>query len=171
MKTPLEVVIEGENIIAKFANQIVKKVMPVLETLEGQQILTAKGELTAKAQKLLKPLLPEQFKGKSGENFLWKACYFDSSDYSLTIHFRASLNGGSYDVTPSTAFTKYFEKTVYIGNISNQVLKNCYEVEKYKTVNLNAEKKKVEKYKKLKEQLDTLKSSINSEVKEHFYIK
>lgn len=171
MRTPIEIIIEGENIIEQFTSDTANKVISALPEFIGKKITTADNTLTKKAANVLKPLITSLEKGKLGENYISKQCYFRSSDYTLYLHVRVCINGGSYDVQPNTAFTKYFERTVALGYLESTFLTELAEIDEPKKIDLPTELINVEKYKQLESELRELKYSINSEVREYFSIR
>ncbi len=96
-------------------------------------------------------------------------CRLDNSYNKLVLVFKICLNGGSYDVSPSTAYTKYSETWVELGVLNkNETLEIVFTTDEIiethnldQQLDLDTELYNINEYKILLEKADQAKRKIN----------
>lgn len=139
-------------------------ILPLLVKFIGKKIFTLKGRAKIFEVAFLNPK-PIPFEG----GFVSiQRCFFTNEYNELKLRFCLCFNGGSYDVRPSTAYTKYVEREVNVGKLeNNEKLTSLYELKDIissygfdKVLNVEEEIKAIEEYAKLKELAEQAKSRI-----------
>lgn len=175
MKTPLTVITEGKLELNKIIKDTLKVVLPALEKFQGKKISKTDASLM-KSVESLKALMPT-LKRADGSSYPIARINFQYNE--IQIVFRICKSGGSYDVTPSTAYCEWFERSVCIGQTHNQVLVgvdnynsivSAYDLDK-KPLNIDDQMTKVEEFKKLQKELHDLYYSIDSAIRDDQYIR
>ncbi len=95
-------------------------------------------------------------------------CYLSNKYNKLVLTYCLCFNGGSYDVRPSTAYTRYVERNVEIGTLeNNEKLTSLFDFDELvnlyrfnRVLNLEDEIKAIEEYAKLKALTEEAKSKI-----------
>lgn len=172
--TKLQLEIHGQNELKKLAKHVLTTLIPLLKPFLNQKLFTADG-LSAKAKKTidlqtimksvnLDPLLKGHF---------CKAhiCFIENSYNSLRLKLSICLNGGSYDVTPNTAYCQYFDQTFYIGKTSEKdytILTELTNIDKliaeYELNMLTSVEREIlliNQWKELKEQVEKIEKKIS----------
>lgn len=111
--TSLEIKIMAVNALQEHAKRILAHEIAGFKKLIGVDAFKVDGSMKAKYHfdKM------ERVSQKFGENWLSVDYYRDKTDSSIRISIKVCINGGSYEVTPSTAFCIYHEESYYIANI------------------------------------------------------
>ena len=127
-RTQLNIHVQGLNLLNTYTTEFVPKVLEALTGLIGAKIFLANGD---KSKKLVAIALPTRTKGLDifTDTFVDYSFYLTESYGSLQMRISLCINGGSYDVKPTTAFTQYFDKTVHLGDIKDGVLQSLVSVE------------------------------------------
>ncbi len=171
--TALELEIHGQNELKKLAKYALIKLIQLLNLYIDKKLFTSKG-LTTKAQQdinileLLKDFkLTPLTKGFVSLHFN----YLTFSYQSLTLKIGICLNGGSYDVTPKTAYCQYFDQTFYIGKMSEKdgtILKEVDSIDKlianYELNMLTSVERElllIKEWKEAKAQIETIEKKIS----------
>ena len=174
MQTPIEIVIEGENLVNKNAYEIIANLNDTIDSLVDKKIAKVDSTLTSKVTAILKPFLINDTYRKGGNHYSMSS-WLSTSKYHIILKVKICISGGSYDLQPNTAFTQYFQTLLYLGRIENGILKmnitgNGIAKVKPKKLTIKSQLKKVDDYKKLAEKLRTLKSEINPTILDRFYL-
>jgi hypothetical protein len=118
----IEQKVRAINALNKYAAQVYEHEKKHFQQFEGLDIFKVNGEIKQKYQH--DKMQPVEEKNEHGEHVSIHY-YMEKNNYNLQFKVKICLNGGSYDVTPSTAFCLYEYKTLYIMNIESGVLKPC----------------------------------------------
>jgi len=139
-------------------------ILPLLVKFIGKKIFTLKGR--AKTFEIdFSKSLPIAFEG--GFVSIHR-CYFTNKYNKLVLTYGLCFNGGSYDVKPSTAYTRYVDRDVEVGTLeNNEKLINLFDVEGIvnsygfnRVMNVDEELQAIEEYAKLKALTEQAKSKI-----------
>lgn len=168
MKTPINIVIEGNKELNTAIKETLKQILPALVFFLGKKIVKANNVLVKAADSLL-PLIVKDEKGERSVG------YITFAHGCMYINFKICKFGGSYDVRPSTAYTQYFERRVAIGQTVNDVLVSVEDYDKLvteydldKVIDLDAELKKIAKLNEMQKELDAFKQTIDYTVREYY---
>lgn len=170
MKTPISVITNANLELNQIIKDTLNDVLPHLSTFVGKKICKVDGSLMKSAESL-KALMPT-LKHANGSEYPIAHIRFEYR--TIIIYFKICKSGGSYDDKPSTAYCEYFERSVTIGQVPNQVLEGVnnyddiivgYNLNK-EPLNVLEEMAKVEKFKELKAELDELYRSIDSVIRD-----
>lgn len=106
-KTSLEVKVLAINTLNEYAGKIYQYEMEHFSKFIGQSIFKVDGSIKQKYdhEKLY-------FKGQMPDGTYYNLDYYFRSNRSFDIHITVCVNGGSYDVRPSTAFC-WYERTIF----------------------------------------------------------
>ena len=163
MTTPINIVIKGTNKLNKLIADSVPGILAELKNHIGKKVTKIDGDFLESIKPSLTKHLPTQERRP--------IAYFDNSDYSIRLEYKICLSGGSYD--DNTYYCKYFDQSVYLGNLKDQVLTEVRDgnlAEFQEKITVAKELKKVEQYKKLKEKANDIFNDIDENVKAHFYL-
>ncbi|MES2515941.1 MAG: hypothetical protein V4580_17440 [Bacteroidota bacterium] len=167
MKTPLKVIIDGDKELNSLIKQTLLIFLPALCAFAGKKICKADSTLV-KAADSLKDLIVKDARGYAIGYITFEYGY-------MYINFKICKSGGSYDVTPSTAYTQYFERRVEVGTFKGDQLTGVaildYIVKQYnldKDIDLDAEVAKIETLKAMQKELDKFKDTIDYTVREYY---
>jgi len=164
------------NLLHKEANKIIHLYIDHFNKFEGQKICNVGGEIGKKFAIRL-PGIDGNFEGAKYNIHSW----IETTNHSLIIRVKICLNGGSYDIQPSTAFCIYREINFYAFEIShswdntelNGVLKinPNYLFKPFKTNFKAIELQKIAtKVKKAAENYNKIADSMPYQFKDLFYI-
>jgi len=111
----LEIKVLAVNTLNEYAKKIIAHEVAGFKKLIGVDAYKADGSLKAKYHfdKL------ESVSQKLSDNWLSVEYFRDRSEYSVAISIKVCINGGSYEVTPATAFCHYENQTFYVARIEN----------------------------------------------------
>ncbi len=138
--------------------------LPLLVKFIDKKIFTLKGRAKTFEIEFSKSL-PIGFEG----GFVSiSRCYLTNKYNKLVLTYCLCFNGGSYDVKPSTAYTRYVERDVEIGTLeNNEKLTSLFEFDDLvnlyrfnRLLNVETEIKAIEEYAKLKALTEEAKSKI-----------
>ena len=154
----------------RFINKHLETVLNSLKPFIGQKILLSDCET---ASKKFTPFKPEQFKIKKENYFLDIHCWYEYGSYSVILKVKTCINGGSYDVKPSTAFCEYYTKCIYVCKVKNQVLTELETVEKsdFNTIDLNVINDQINDFNKANEKLSQLFYKIPEHIRKANYLR
>lgn len=176
-RTQLNIHVQGLNLMNEYTSQIVPQLLEAIKGLIGVKIFLADG---GKSKKLAAITLPNIVRGLDAatDTFLDYGYYLTSSYGILQMRINLCINGGSYDVKPSTAFTQYFEKTLHLGDIEDGILNSLVTTEaimynsalnkRYDEAGILAA---VDNYNEKAKELEVLKNKVPHEIRHLFYIK
>lgn len=116
-KSQIEIKVLSINTLYKYAAIIVKYEREHFSRFIGQNIFKVDGSIKQKYdhEKLT-------FDGFMEDGTHYNVHYWFNSRYSFDVKIRVCVNGGSYDVKPSTAFCQYDELNSTLFNLENNVL-------------------------------------------------
>lgn len=154
--------IHGKNEINRIGKEILTDLLPQLQKYVGIKIDTQKGFSSKFKYKILEPSVKPLEVGHfaSLHNY-----YLDCGNFDLKLKVKICLNGGKYE--DKTYYCQYFDQVFYLGIMENLTLISLESLEKQidyyslnEVINLDNEISKIEEYKTLKKELETLKGSI-----------
>jgi hypothetical protein len=173
----LKLEIQSQTALKKFSKNIIMAILPQLSPFIGKKIFLGDGT-SAKIFNLdmkgaAKEFQPEPIEGVA--HIMVQLCYVFAKYDKLQLKISLCLSGGSYDTKPSTAFTKYAERTYELGVCQgDQVLVSVDTVENitrdYKLddlLDLNKELTKIVEFQALQAKADEAKRQIK--VPESYY--
>lgn len=117
--TQLELKVLAVNTLQLHAKRILDYEIEQLTKLVGIDCFKVDGSLK---QKYMYPNL-KRISEKFGKNWLTVDYWSDKTEYDYRIHVKICINGGSYDVSPSTAFCIYQDESYYPFDIKDGKLK------------------------------------------------
>ena len=174
MQTPLQVKVEGQKELNQIIMNTLAAILPALGAFLGKKICKADDTLVKVAESI-KDLIP---KGTHPDNSEFPLAYISCRGTAMFINFRICKSGGSYDVTPSTAYSEYFLREIYIADVPNTELELVKDYDEIisaygldKVIDVEAEEAKVKEYEIMKKKLDDLYYSINPIFKDFYYLK
>ena len=148
----------GKNELNRLALVEINNILPQLEKYIGSKINTLNG-FSKKFNIEHLDLKPNPY--NNGFAMLHR-CYLTLSYHTLKLEFSICFNGGKYE--DHSYYCRYFDKTYYLGESKdNMVLDSIYPIEniiKSETINLDEQKKLIERYKELEKELSDLKYKI-----------
>ena len=123
----LELEVHATNELRRLAINEIANVLPQLQKYIGKKIFTLKGKAKSFEINLLNEV-PKAFDNGHASNHM---NYITHEYGKLVLRFKLCFNGGSYDVSPSTAYTKYIDHTIELGVIQNgEILTELHTSEK-----------------------------------------
>lgn len=154
---------------------IIGNLLPQLAPFLGKKITTLSGFSKKFVMDFLKPEL-RKFENVGHAKIV--GCRLDVNYNCLYLNLRLCFSGGSYDVQPVTAYTKYTEQRILLGNvINNETLKDLTNfddlVRVYGAANdldMAKELAAIKVYKMLAEQLAEAKKAINVDAEYYKYL-
>ena len=164
----LELEVHGKNELNRIILLELNNIYPQLESFIGKRITTQTGKSAKFIINFLKTN-PLPLKDGFAQN---SYTFIDAGTSSLWLKVKICINGGSYE--NRTAYCEYYEHDVYLGTIKDNILVLLDSISEIiertkidKTIDVEEEQIKIEKYKQMKKELESLKSSIK--VDEYFY--
>ncbi len=105
------------NLMHKYAKEFIEYELKHFNQFIGVNIFKVNGDIKQKYEheKL-------SFKGRLNDGTWCDVHYWFTSQYSFDIHVKLCINGGSYDVRPSTAFCHYEEQSYELFKIDKGIL-------------------------------------------------
>lgn len=170
----LQLEIHAKNELNRLAILIIKNLLPQLPQYLGKKITIADGFSKKFIVELFEPFV-NNFEGGCAQ------IVGNRLDYQydrLEIIIKLCFNGGSYEARPSTAYTKYIEKTFTIGDLeNNEVLNSIFTLDKiidtHKLTNVfdvETELAAINKYKELTQQLNDARRKIQVDAEYYKYL-
>jgi hypothetical protein len=161
--------IHGKNELTRIILEQLTHVYPQLEKFVGKKINTQSG----KSAKFIIDFkeIPAKLCKLTENNFAQnQGCYFNITNYSIYLNFKLCFNGGKYE--DKTYYCRYFERSVYLGEMDNATLKNLTDLNElindlYQIINIDEEQAKLNKYHELKDKLEAVRTTIK--VDSEFY--
>lgn len=151
--------------LKNFAKKALAEILPQMAQFIGKKIFTTDG---SKA-KIFK-LDPDKIaiEQTQGMHTMVQNCYIFARYGKLQLRICICMNGGSYDVKPSTNWTKYIDRDIEIGISEDgqivdslDTLENIIELHGLdKVINEEAEIMKIKQYKDLLKQAEDVKRTI-----------
>lgn len=131
-RNALDIQAEGLNVLNQYALELVNHFIPLLQPLVGSKIKLADGSRSNKFSSLVDRYEKENIKtdNEGIKKFISFQYWFDMS-YSLRMHVKICINGGSYD--DNSYYCEYIEKSIHLGDIDGQILKCLDTAEKITT--------------------------------------
>lgn len=173
--TQLQQRIEGTNYLNAERLKLLKAIQNDLKTMEGQKVQLSTGE-RAKKWTLKSDTTKKETVINGEKVYLSFSWYYDLSHSFVTLKMKVCINGGSYDVRPSTAFCQYIESSDYIARLENQCLKDtddidqCIENAQNEVENPLNEvifNEQLKEYKQAKEVLERIKETVHYKLKDY----
>jgi hypothetical protein len=157
------------NILAKKAIAII---LPQLAQFVGKKVFTADG---SKAKIFNIDLSKITIDAIEGMHTMVQNCYLTTKHNKLYLVLKISCNGGSYDVKPNTAWTKYVGVDIELGQSKDgQIIDSINTIDEVielhnfnNIINLEEEIEKINVYKELEKQAAEAKRKIK--VSAEFY--
>jgi hypothetical protein len=130
LKKATKIDIYGLNRINEISMNLVEQIIPQLKEYLNQKIIT-KSDRPLFLSKIKFNYDRQPVNEKEGDHFNTTTAHIDLSYGSnIWLKVKTCLNGGEYDAKPySTYYCQYFEKTIYIGEIKEQILTQLKETE------------------------------------------
>lgn len=113
-KTNLEVKVLAINTLYEYAQKFYEYEKKHFSQFIGKDIFKVDGSIKAKYEHERL-----SFKGQLPDGTWYNAHYWFESKYSFDIHVKICVNGGSYDVKPTTAFCQYEEISIKLFDIKD----------------------------------------------------
>jgi hypothetical protein len=165
----LKLEIHGKNEINRIALNQINHIYPQLQKFVGKKINTLNGKSAKfiidfkKEDANICQLTDNDYASNQG-------CYFEFGRSAIYLHIRLCFNGGKYD--DHTYYCQYFEKTIYLGDMENNELKNLVSLESLikdltEVLDIILEQAKLNRYHELKQQLEAVRETIK--VDSEFY--
>lgn len=117
------------NAINEYSETLVNFLLPELQKYIGKRIFLVNG---TKAKIFELPEL-ERSDVKEADKYIGYSYYINEQYNKVCLHVRVRINGGSYDVRPSTAYCQYNDRTIELGDTENGILKTVDTLEKIVT--------------------------------------
>jgi hypothetical protein len=147
-KTQAEVKVLAVNTLYQYAEQFFNYERQYFSQYLGQSIFKVDGSVKAKYEHE-----KQSFKGQLPDGTWVNAHYWFTNRYNcFDIHIKICVNGGSYDVKPSTAFCQYDEMTLEMFKIEDgklidspqdiSHLKERFDIDSLKAIAANIEQAK-----------------------------
>lgn len=148
-----------------FAKKAIAIVLPQLAQFIGKKVFTADG---SKAKIFNIDLSKITIDPIEGMHTMVQNCYLTTKYNKLCLVLKISCNGGSYDVRPQTAWTKYVGTDIEIGQSKDgQIIDSIDTIENIvklhnldNIINLEEEIEKINTYKSLEKQAEEAKRKI-----------
>jgi len=106
-KTAVEIKVLAINTLYEYAEKYFNHEKQRLSAFIGMDIFKVDGSFKAKYDS---PKLSDKLQLPDG-TWLNAHYWFNNNNYSLDLHVKICVNGGSYDVNPTTAFCQYEEQS------------------------------------------------------------
>jgi hypothetical protein len=168
LKLATKIDIYGINRVNEISINLIEVIIPQLKEYINQKIVT-KSDRPIFMSKVRLNFDRNPVNGKDGEHFNTTTAYINLSYGSnMWLNVKTCLNGGDYEAKPySTHYCQYFDKSIYLGEIKDQILtrlENIEEIiENYKlNVKLDSDiiNKQIKEYNELMEQAEKIKISL-----------
>ena len=171
----LKLEIHSKNESNRIILLIIANLLPQLVPFLDKKITTLNGFSKKFVMDFLKPKI-NLFENEGFGSIVM--CRLDVKYNCLYLNLKLCFNGGSYEIQPVTAFTKYIEQSILLGNIiNNEVLKDLtnfdelvrvYGIEN--NIQIEQELANIKIYKMLAEQLAEAKKAINVDAEYYKYL-
>lgn len=112
----LKLEIHSKNESNRIILLIIANLLPQLAPFLNKKITTLSGFSKKFVMDFLKPKV-NLFENEGFASIV--GSYLDVKHNCLYLNLRLCFNGGSYDVQPTTAYTKYTEQRILLGNVIN----------------------------------------------------
>lgn len=167
--------IQAQNALKAFAKTILSAVLPQLTQFIGKKIFLGDGSKSKIFNIDINKFAPAPIKGMHVQAH---ATYLTNDYGKLQLKVGICLNGGSYDVTPKTAFCKYLDRQIELGILKDgQNLDSIIELDKIvkayeldEVLDLSDELEKIATYRKLQTQADKSKELIKVDASFYKYL-
>lgn len=137
MRSQLEVTVECMNLIQEYGELHIRRIKPQLEKLIGHKVIKADGTISKKLVDGVKWEYMIKERRKNPDRWIWCNSYWSCESRQIVLNVKVSVNGGSYDDTPSTAYTQYYQKSFYLGSVDSGILNSVYDDLEFKTTDLD----------------------------------
>jgi hypothetical protein len=170
----LKLEIHAQNEIKRLMILIINNLIPQLPQYIGKKITVADGFSKKFNVEFFKPFINAFENGHAQIIGIRLEYHFNKLELKLKLCF----NGGSYDTRPSTAYTKYIDKTVSIATLTNnEILEKIGDITEIissngldTVIDIDVELKAIKEYKELFEQLTIAKKKINIDADFYKYL-
>ncbi len=160
--------------IKNFAKKALAEILPQMAQFIGKKIFLGDGSKAKIFNLNFSNIAIEQ---TPNMHTMVQNCYLKADYGKLVLRVKICLNGGNYDVRPSTAWTKYIDRDIEIGiSKDGQIIDSLDTIEHIielhglnRVINEEAEIMKIKQYKALLKQAEDVKRTIviNSEFYEY----